>query len=287
MNATETSQSNLRVREYLDLWIQLISEYLGSLVHTNVQAEIVRTEELERYARERNETGLWIRVAADPRVEQAFYLSNQDVTRISQMLGGRAAGVDSMRDLDSRKAAAEVFRRVAAKIAVADWMGFPTELSVSESREPDWQSVFETAISFSTPQGPLAALHSLISPGLATALESVPQKDLATKRNYPAMDPNPLRSTSEALKDNRLELLMDVELEVVLRFGQREMLLRDVLTLTPGTVLELDQQVQDPVELLVGNRVIAWGEVVAVDGNYGLRITSLASRKERLESLRK
>lgn len=80
---------------------------------------------------------------------------------------------------------------------------------------------------------------------------------------------------------------MDVELEVVLRFGQREMLLRDVLNLAPGTVLELDQQVQDPVELLVGNKVIAWGEVVAVDGNYGLRITRLASREERLESLRK
>ena len=80
---------------------------------------------------------------------------------------------------------------------------------------------------------------------------------------------------------------MDIELDVTLRFGQREMLLGDVLNLSPGSVLELEQQVHDPVELLVGGRVIAWGEVVTVDGNYGLRITGLASREERLQSIRK
>ncbi|MDE3179694.1 MAG: FliM/FliN family flagellar motor switch protein, partial [Acidobacteriota bacterium] len=71
------------------------------------------------------------------------------------------------------------------------------------------------------------------------------------------------------------------------RFGRREMLLGDVLHLAPGSVVELDQQVQDPVELLVGDKVVAWGEVVVVDGNYGLRITNLPSREERLQSLRK
>jgi flagellar motor switch protein FliN len=80
---------------------------------------------------------------------------------------------------------------------------------------------------------------------------------------------------------------MDIELEVTLRFGQREVLLGDILNLSPGSVLELDQQVQDPVELLVGGRVIAWGEVVTVEGNYGLRVTGLANREERLQSIRK
>lgn len=79
---------------------------------------------------------------------------------------------------------------------------------------------------------------------------------------------------------------MDVELDVTLRFGQREMLLGDVLNLAPGSVVELDQQVQDPVQLLVADKVVAWGEVVVVDGNYGLRVIGLASREERIESLR-
>lgn len=84
---------------------------------------------------------------------------------------------------------------------------------------------------------------------------------------------------------DRLDLLMDVELEVTLRFGGRQMLLHDVLELAPGSVLELDRHIDDPVELLVGGKIIAWGEVVVVDGNYGLRITRLVHKRERMAAL--
>jgi len=63
---------------------------------------------------------------------------------------------------------------------------------------------------------------------------------------------------------------------VQLRFGSKRMLLRDILDLCSGTVVELDQQLQDPVDLLLDGKVIARGEVVVVDGNYGLRVTQLA-----------
>ena len=71
-----------------------------------------------------------------------------------------------------------------------------------------------------------------------------------------------------------------------LRFGQSEMPLRDILELSSGSVVKLDQHIQEPVELLVGHKVIARGEVVVVDGNYGLRVTEIASPLERIESLR-
>jgi flagellar motor switch protein FliN len=71
------------------------------------------------------------------------------------------------------------------------------------------------------------------------------------------------------------KLAMDVELNVSLRFGQRQMPLRDVLELTNGAVIELDRHVDDPVELLLDGRVIARGEAVIVDGNYGLRVTEI------------
>ena len=83
----------------------------------------------------------------------------------------------------------------------------------------------------------------------------------------------------------KLDLLLDVELEASLRFGQREMLLRDILDLHPGSVIELDRLVQEPAELIVAGRVIAHGEVVIVDGNYGLRITDIAQANQRLQSL--
>jgi flagellar motor switch protein FliN/FliY len=71
------------------------------------------------------------------------------------------------------------------------------------------------------------------------------------------------------------KLVMDVELNVSLRFGQRQMPLREVLELASGSVIELDRQVSDPVELLLDGKVIARGEAVIVDGNYGLRVTEI------------
>ena len=73
-----------------------------------------------------------------------------------------------------------------------------------------------------------------------------------------------------------LDLVMDVELNVTLRFGKRKLTLREVLELTSGSVVELDRQVEEPVELLLDGVVIARGEAVVVDGNYGLRVTEVS-----------
>jgi len=73
-----------------------------------------------------------------------------------------------------------------------------------------------------------------------------------------------------------LDLVMDVELNVTLRFGQRQLTLREVMDLTSGSVVELDRQVEEPVELLLNGMVIARGEAVVIDGNYGLRVTEVS-----------
>jgi flagellar motor switch protein FliN/FliY len=72
-----------------------------------------------------------------------------------------------------------------------------------------------------------------------------------------------------------VSLLENVEIEVILQFGARRLPLRDIGELRSGSVVELDKQLQDPAELLLGDRVVARGEVVVVDGNYGLRITEV------------
>jgi len=80
---------------------------------------------------------------------------------------------------------------------------------------------------------------------------------------------------SSTIDTPNLKLVMDVELTMSLRFGQRQLPLRDVLELANGSVIELDRRVDDPVELLLDGKVIARGEAVIVDGNYGLRVTEL------------
>ncbi|ADW70909.1 FliM/FliN family flagellar motor switch protein [Granulicella tundricola] len=74
---------------------------------------------------------------------------------------------------------------------------------------------------------------------------------------------------------SNLNLVLDVELNVTLRFGQRQLSLREVLDLTSGSVVELDRQVDEPVELVLDGKVVARGEAVIIDGNYGMRITQV------------
>ncbi|HTU49453.1 MAG TPA: FliM/FliN family flagellar motor switch protein [Acidobacteriaceae bacterium] len=99
----------------------------------------------------------------------------------------------------------------------------------------------------------------------------------------PAQDANPY---TEPRTKQRLDLLLDIELEATLRFGALELPLREVLELGPGDVLPLDRHVREPVELVVGDRIVAKGEVVLVGGNFALHVTEVAEPRRRLETIR-
>ena len=83
-----------------------------------------------------------------------------------------------------------------------------------------------------------------------------------------------------------IELLLDVELDASLRFGCREMPLAEILDLGPGDVVQLDRHISDPVDLIVGDKIVARGEVVLINGNFGLRVIEVATPRRRLESIR-
>jgi len=85
---------------------------------------------------------------------------------------------------------------------------------------------------------------------------------------------------------NNISLIMDVKLPVRVRIGKKRMLLKDVLNMDIGSVIELNQLANDPLEILVDNNVIAQGEVVIVDGNFGVQITSIGTKRERLTQLK-
>ena len=81
-----------------------------------------------------------------------------------------------------------------------------------------------------------------------------------------------------------LDLLLDLELPVSVSFGKAQMPLQQILKWTTGSIVELETAVNEPVEVVVNNCVIARGEVVVVDGNYGVRVQHIVSRAERLQS---
>jgi flagellar motor switch protein FliN len=77
-----------------------------------------------------------------------------------------------------------------------------------------------------------------------------------------------------------LDRVLDANLEVSLRFGEQRLALGELALLGPGSVLELDRKVKEPVELVLGGKVLARGDVVIVDGNYGLRVTELCNWRQ-------
>jgi flagellar motor switch protein FliN/FliY len=83
---------------------------------------------------------------------------------------------------------------------------------------------------------------------------------------------------------SNLDMLMDIELPIMLRFGSTRMALRDIAGLSSGSIIEFDRGVDEPVEVMLNDHVVARGEAVMVKGAYGVRISEIASRRERLIS---
>jgi flagellar motor switch protein FliN/FliY len=79
-----------------------------------------------------------------------------------------------------------------------------------------------------------------------------------------------------------MDLVFEVELPVTVSFGRTYMPLREVLKLTTGSIIELDRLITEPVDIIINNCVIARGEVVVIEGNYGVRVTDVVDRNDRL-----
>lgn len=85
---------------------------------------------------------------------------------------------------------------------------------------------------------------------------------------------------STALEDHKINLVLDVKVQLTVRLGSCQLSMRDVLELSPGAVIQLDQRTTDPVSLFVNDKLIAYGEVVVVEENFGIKITQLVGEAE-------
>jgi flagellar motor switch protein FliN/FliY len=94
-----------------------------------------------------------------------------------------------------------------------------------------------------------------------------------------------MSQTETQTPESRIDVILDIDLPVVVRFGHTELPLRALTRLGPGSVIDLGRSPDDPVEVMVSDRVIARGEVVVVGGNYGIRILDVVSTTERMRSM--
>ncbi|MBK7858921.1 MAG: flagellar motor switch protein FliN [Archangiaceae bacterium] len=97
--------------------------------------------------------------------------------------------------------------------------------------------------------------------------------------------PAPAAGTA-AGNDRRMELLLDVPLSVTVELGRTRMTIQELLSLGPGSVVELDKVAGEPLDIVVNDRLVARGEAVVVNDKFGIRITDIVSKTERLARLR-
>jgi flagellar motor switch protein FliN len=176
---------------------------------------------------------------------------------------------------ENKEALEELLRQIAglAATALAPVAGGEVQFHLSASAAPSWSSDAIICLQTTGPTESAAsiAVEIRISPALAAAL----QQSQSRPTSSPTAAPPPPPSSTEPPPSSSYRRLMGVGLDVKLRFGTRRMLLRDVLALSAGVVVELDNPLQSPVDLLLDGRLIAQGEVVIVDGKYGLRVTEV------------
>jgi len=194
---------------------------------------------------------------------------------------------DAAAEYDATKADAflEFLRQVAGELAVS-WKkraGYETELV--------WQA--EPVAGFSGNQSATVEITSEKVQGLIFRLELNAEFCVALQSASQAVAEAPGEAASEAAAEvepaepphgglpSNLSLILDVQLDATIRFGERKMLLQDVFALMPGAIVELNQLVNEPADLLVAGRLVARGEVVVVDGNFGLRVKEVVTKNQR------
>jgi flagellar motor switch protein FliN/FliY len=111
------------------------------------------------------------------------------------------------------------------------------------------------------------------------------------KKADSALKASPEKKKSErspvlnGVESNKIDLLLDLELPVMVRIGSTELKIIDIMKLGIGSIIELEKHVDDPVDLLVNDRLVARGEVVIYENNFGIRILEVVSKEERIKSL--
>jgi len=218
------------------------------------------------------------------------------------MLGGEGDGKESMDDEDM-DAAKEIVSNIMSALSTAmksqkDMASLDFSVNdinfITEDEEVNLDG-FSLMLVYTFKLGTTDSLVMLIIDeeveGVLEEQEEIKEDDISVEApsNNGAEQPSAPSSPKVDLNSGEMKnigLIMDVKLPVKVRIGTKRMLLKDVLSMDIGSVIELNQLANDALDILVDDHVIAQGEVVIVDGNFGVQITTIGSKRDRLNQLK-
>ncbi len=216
------------------------------------------------------------------------------------MLGGEGESKEDMddEDLDATK---EIVSNIMG--AISNTLGAQKELPVVTLKVDGIEFIREDGdinldsyskmYVYSFVLGEINSLMMLITDNIfESSFHSGPKTEEASKASPKELTPPVVSASSNDVDASNcgdmknISLILDVKLPVRVRIGKKKMLLKDVLNMDIGSVIELNQLANDPLDILVDDHVIAQGEVVIVDGNFGIQITTIGTKRDRLNQLK-
>jgi len=201
----------------------------------------------------------------------------------------KASGLETVPEGEVQKTWLEILGQWLSGLArsIGSVLGREVTCAGGEENSPSADPGEWASLSLAFGKTALAPLALTFSPALVTYLTTPPGPPANEAPAGPLSAPEPGPESGTPVPVSRtMDLLLDVDLPVSISFGKTQLPLKDVLKLTTGSIVELNRGVNEPVEVLVNHCLVARGEVVVVDGNYGVRIQQIVSRQERLRSLR-
>lgn len=263
------SEMTSEVTGFIRTWTESISTILTQAAGAAFTLESLASTPAEKPAPDPHDLRLLVVSTGAVRGEMTFSFSGSAVVGLGQLGLGEAQNPLAEFKSQWRDTVLDLFREAGGSTAgiLTDTLG-KVQMQTQACESVSWSPALAGWLGSAAGAPYAFTLEWQLSPALVASLRS-------TTGNEPAPAPANDAAEAETGPPPKLELLMDVELDVVLRFGQRSMLLREILELDAGSVIDLDRKVSDTAELLVDGRVVARGEVVVVDGNYGLRILEL------------
>ena len=200
----------------------------------------------------------------------------------------KAAGLETVETNEARNTWLEILGQSLSGLArsIGGVLGREIACESGSERAPEANPEAAAAVSLTFGEASQAPLWIGFSAKLVAAVTHPASGDDVEEHAGPADAGHGPVHNARADVPPTMELLLDVELPVSVSFGKTEIPMKDVLKLTTGSIVELNRGVNEPVEVLVNHCLIARGEVVVVEGNYGVRIQQIISRSDRLRSVR-
>jgi len=288
-NSPASIKSVENVRAILDSWVEALAQVLESMTDQKPDTHW-------QFA-----AGAFTDVGGDGEYlwwQQSFQISPEMLVWVAApkatwdfagTLTLKAAGLESFDEGEARNTWFEILGQSLSVMAraVGSVLGCEVTCDAGSEQSPDgtvreWVSA---ALTFGDKL--LPPLLLTLSPKMLAAIAAPPERDEGPPIAAQPVGPAETESHQfPATASRTMDLLLDVDLPISISFGKAQLPMKDVLKLTTGSIVELNRSVNDQVEVLVNQCLIARGEVVVVEGNYGVRIQEIASRQERLRSLK-